>query len=218
MVLLAGAFFPLQAAAAGAGIVAADLGDLFHRLLLHAAVAGAGLAGDLGHPLALNGGGGLHPGDEDAAQRLLLNGGHHLLEHVITLALIFHHGVVLAVCPQADALLEFVHGVDVVHPVFVHHAQHHDALQLAHEGAAQLLLLVIVDRLGLFDQQVGQLLRALAGKLPVGKPQLPVGEEHAAEGRGGLPEALTRHAAFFRHVALHGVLHHRVQHASDGLL
>ena len=54
VILLAGTLLPLQAAAAGAGVVAADLLAFLHRLLLDGAVAAAGLAGDLGHPLPLD--------------------------------------------------------------------------------------------------------------------------------------------------------------------
>ena len=57
------------------------------------------------------------------------------LEHLEALALVLHHGVVLAVGPQADALAQLVHGVDVIHPVFVDDAEHHHALQLPHQQA-----------------------------------------------------------------------------------
>ena len=107
-----------------------------HRLLLHRAIA-AGGTGDLGHPLALHGlGVGLHPHDEHAAHRLLLNGRDHLLEHGVALALVLHHRIVLAVSPQADALAQLGHVVQMLHPVLVHHPEHHDPLQLAHQGRA----------------------------------------------------------------------------------
>ena len=41
----------------------------------------------------------------------------HLLEHLEALALVLHHRVGLAVGPQADALAQLGHGVDVIHPV-----------------------------------------------------------------------------------------------------
>jgi len=56
VVLFTRTLLPLLAAAAGAGVVAADF-DPFadYGGLLYAAVAAAGFAGDLGHPLALHG-------------------------------------------------------------------------------------------------------------------------------------------------------------------
>ena len=41
---------------------------------------------------------------------------------------------------SVDANNVYHHGVDVVHPVLVHHPEHHDPLQLPHELVAQLLL------------------------------------------------------------------------------
>src|SRR5699024_1153559 len=56
MIFLASTFRPLEAAAAGTGVVAADLDALVDGgLLLDGAVAATGGAGDLGHPLALHG-------------------------------------------------------------------------------------------------------------------------------------------------------------------
>ena len=49
----------------------------------------------------------------------------HGLEHVEALALILDDGVGLRVGAQADALPQIVHGVDVIHPVLVDHAQRH---------------------------------------------------------------------------------------------
>ncbi len=43
----------------------------------------------------------LHSGDEDPAHGLLLDGGDHGLEHVVTFTLVLHHGIGLAVCAQA---------------------------------------------------------------------------------------------------------------------
>ena len=54
MILGAGALLPLQAAAAGAGVVAADLDDPLHGLLADDVLAAAGLGGDLGHALPLD--------------------------------------------------------------------------------------------------------------------------------------------------------------------
>ena len=113
------------------------------------------------------------------------------LEHVEALPLVLHHGVVLAVGPQADALAQLVHGVDVVHPVLVHHPQHDHPLQLPHRaGVAELLLpWRRRRRLALLEQQVGQLLGASvpasssSGEIaarPGGKNSVPDSVSHSS--------------------------------------
>ena len=77
IVAFAAAVLVLLAGAAGAGIVAADLDGLFHRLTGNGAVAPGGLRSDLGHTLALDVGG-LNPGGDDAADGLFLDGLDHL--------------------------------------------------------------------------------------------------------------------------------------------
>ena len=57
----------------------------------------------------------------------------------------------LAVGPQVDALFQIVHGIDVIHPVFVHHPQHDDPLQLTHDVLAILGFLLFV---GLHSQLI----------------------------------------------------------------
>ena len=128
----------LLAAAAGTGIVASDLLDLA-RLLLDRSVARSGSDDALGHALALDLGLRLDAGGEDAAHRLVLDGVDHILKHGQGLLLVDVHGVLVAVGLQADALTQLGHGVDVIHPVFVHHAQHHHALQLTHDGGGESL-------------------------------------------------------------------------------
>ena len=60
----------------------------------------------------------------------------HGLEHIKALLLIGIDGFDGAVAPQADAPLQFAHGVDMIHPVFVHHPEHDDPLQLPHQRQA----------------------------------------------------------------------------------
>lgn len=122
VILLAGTLLPLLTAAAGTGIVAADLHGLFHGLLFRrGATAAHVLHGGLGDPLPLDLFVLLQPDGVQAADRLILDGGDHFLEHFQRFPLVDVHGVVVAVALGPDALLQIVHGVDMIHPVFVYH-------------------------------------------------------------------------------------------------
>ena len=90
------ALFIFLPAAAGAGIVAADLLDLA-GLLFHRAVAGGGGDDAVGHALALDLALGLDAGGEDAAHRVALNGGDHVLKHREGFLLVDVDGLVVAV-------------------------------------------------------------------------------------------------------------------------
>ena len=137
VILLAGALLPLQPAAAGTGIVAADLHGLFHGLLFRrGAVAAHVLHGGLGDPLPLDLFVLLQPDGVQPADGLILNGRDHFLKHIQGFPLVDVHGVVVAVALEPDALLQIVHGVDMIHPVFVYHPEHDDTLQLPHDGRA----------------------------------------------------------------------------------
>ena len=91
-----------------------------------------------------------------AADGLLADGVDHAVEHREALALIRHDRIGLPVGAQADALLQVLHGVDVVHPVLVDDAQQDDALDLAHALRAELLL---ARGIGLAEERIELLLR-----------------------------------------------------------
>ena len=114
------AFFIFFAAAAGAGIIASYLlrGGFAHRPGRVGAVGGGG--GGLGHllPLGLLLGADLHRQHQMGG--ILPDGGDHLVEHVETLDAVHHHGILLPVGPQMDALAQLIHVVDVIHPVAIH--------------------------------------------------------------------------------------------------
>ena len=65
-------------------------------------------------------------------------------EHVEALALVLDQRVALGVRPQADALLEVVHLVEVLAPLAVDHREQHLPLQLAQRLGAELLLAPVV--------------------------------------------------------------------------
>ena len=65
---------------------------------------------------------------------------HHRPEHLVALALPLGQRVLLAHRPEVDALLEVVHLLEVLAPALVDDAQHHLALDLAHDPLAELLL------------------------------------------------------------------------------
>ena len=103
-----GALFPLQAAAAGAGVVAADL-DHPHRLSLGGtldtggAVAGRkALARGAGHLLPAGSSASLaHLDGKQHLDAGLPDGVHHLIERIKTLDPVFYHRVFLAIARSA---------------------------------------------------------------------------------------------------------------------
>ena len=78
------------------------------------------------------------------ARGVLLELEHHLLEHLEGLFFVCDQGVLLGVAAQADALLEVVHGEEVVLPEAVEDGEHDDAFVVAHGGSAEDLLLEVV--------------------------------------------------------------------------
>ncbi len=63
---------------------------------------------------------------------------HHGGEQVETLALVLDQRLLLGERPQADALAQVVHLVEVLTPLAVEHGQQHPALELAHDLGAEL--------------------------------------------------------------------------------
>ncbi len=125
---------------------------------------------------------------EQVADGLLLDALHHGVEHVEALALVLHQRVLLGHRPQADALLEVVHLVEVLAPLAVEHREDDASLQLTHdvgaEGVLALLVLlvdVVLDRLG---DEVGGHARQVSGRLL----QLLDGDLHRVELLEGAPQ------------------------------
>ncbi len=80
---------------------------------------------------------------------ILLDAPDHLLEHIEAFPLVFNNRILLPVCPKAYAILELVHGIDMVHPLLVHNPQEHPAFQLPNNLFAELGFLLIIDLMGL---------------------------------------------------------------------
>ena len=96
----------------------------------------------------------------------------------------------LGVGPEADALAQVLHGVDVVHPVLVHHPQHDDPLQLPHDGRRDFLFLCGVDLHGLIGEHLDKRLGGGALDLLGGKLESILGEEGPLQGAHHGPAAV----------------------------
>ena len=176
------ALLVFQAAAAGARIIGADLvGRGADGRFLDGALVAAGGAGLLGHLFPFDFLVGAHLNQEQPANGLLSDGLNHCLEHLVAFLFIGHHRVMLAVSPQADALLQIVHGIDVVHPVFVYHPQHDDPLQLPHQRLAVHGFLLGIDLFSKFLHQTGGFLGVLTQQLILAGFQHASGPVHAIE-------------------------------------
>ena len=129
MVLGALAVLPLQARAAGAGIIWIDLlGRALDRFLLGRIIAVR--ARDLGGRLALHLL--LTAQVQQSPDRVFLYRGGHVVEHVIARHLVLNQRISLAISLQADALTQLLHVVDVIHPMPVDDLQQDHALYLTH--------------------------------------------------------------------------------------
>ena len=93
----------------------------------------------------------------------------HADEHVVALALVLDQRVALRHRPQADALLEVVHLVEVLAPLAVDDVEQHVALQLAHGARAgerlDLGFPLGVSLFGVGDQRLAAALRGSARRL-----------------------------------------------------
>src|SRR5450432_4585120 len=92
------------------------------------------------------------------ANRFIFDPVHHGGENLVGFLLIFDQRVLLAVGPVADALLELVHGQQVVFPLVVDHLQHDDALGLAHDVGAHQILFLLIPLLETLANKIGHLL------------------------------------------------------------
>src|SRR6266536_3619111 len=88
---------------------------------------------------------------EQAADRFFLDARHHLAEHVEALALVFHQRVALRPRPQADAVTQVVHLVQVLTPLAVQHRQDHAALKLPHHLRRQFRFAAVVRGLRVLE-------------------------------------------------------------------
>ena len=187
VVLGAGTLLPFKAAAAGAGVVAADLDDadglaLGGTLGTGCAVAGhEALTGGLGHLLPLRGRS-ARTAHLDGQQHLdagLADGIDHLVEHVKALDAVLNDGVFLAVAAQRDALTQLVHVVNMVHPLAVYTLEQADAFQLPHQLRAVALFLVVQDVHPAVVQQIGDALDREAVVIRDGIVEVGVGRQPA---------------------------------------
>src|SRR5512143_214836 len=120
---------------------------------------------------------------EEVAHAVLLDPVEHGLEHLEALFLVLDERVLLAVAPQADALLEMVHLEQVVLPLRVDDLQQDHPLELAHERS-ELPLLGLVRGVEPLDQGRPQLV--VDDRVPVD----PEGVDIDAElGQDGLAQA-----------------------------
>ena len=96
---------------------------------------------------------------EQGPGRLFLDAVHHGVEHVETLALVFHQRVALRHGAQADALAQVVHLVQVLAPLAVQDGQHDLALQHPHDVGRQFFLAARVGLMRVLGDDLGDEVR-----------------------------------------------------------
>ena len=170
----------------GAGVVAAGLLDLTDGLFLLrlAAYVGGLVPGDA---LALHGLLARDAHYEEPAHRLLAYAAYHGFEHLEALVLVGVDGLRRAVAAQVYAAAQLGHGVEVVHPVLVDHAQHHDALDLAHERRAvgrraEGGLFLLIEGEGALEDHFAELIRGERGEAVLREAYVARREEKPPEG------------------------------------
>ncbi|PSK61598.1 hypothetical protein B0E53_06501 [Micromonospora sp. MH33] len=155
----------------------------------------------------------LHLQVVEEADRLLLDAVHHGGEHVEALALVLDDRVALGVRPQADALLEVVHLVEVLAPLAVDHLEQDHPLQLADGFLAELLLAPVVRGVRVLLEAGEQEVLVEAGPGAHLLLQLLDGDAHRVELLEAGPELLEVPVLG---VALAGGAHHvRADHVVD---
>ena len=85
------------------------------------------------------------------ARGIFLEAEHHRLEHLEGLLLVGDERVLLGVAAQADAFLQVIHLKQVVLPEAVEHAEHDNALVVAHLLRAEDFLLYVVTLAQFFE-------------------------------------------------------------------
>src|SRR5258708_5740223 len=108
----------------------------------------------------------LHLKVEQAADRLLLDALHHGAEHVVTLALVLHQRVALAVAAQRYALTQVVHLIEVLAPLAVEDGEDDPPLQLTHHLGGQLCFPPLVGSQGVLLHHLGDQVGRQAGPPP----------------------------------------------------
>ena len=89
---------------------------------------------------------------------VLLELQHHRLEHLEGLLLVRDERVLLRVAAKADSFLEVVHCEQVIFPEPVEDREHDDALVVAHGLWAEDLLLEVVARTELLEDDLAELM------------------------------------------------------------
>ncbi len=115
---------------------------------------------------------------EEVADGVFLEAEHHAFEHLEGLLLVGDEGVLLGVAAKADALLEVVHGEEVILPETVEDGEHDDALVVAHGGSAEDLLLDVVAGAEFFEDGFAELVAVELSGVDLG---LEVGAEEVVE-------------------------------------
>ena len=143
---------------------------------------------------------------QDGTQVVLVHGVDEHLERAVGLGLVLDQRVALAKAAQADAGLEVVHLLQIVHPTGIDDAQHDLGVELAHQVLAQALGLHVVALLNIVQNIGRQGLKVLVGEL--GRIDM-AGELHDPLAQA-LQIALALVAvlgAELLHAAVHGVVH-----------
>src|SRR6185437_10608323 len=105
---------------------------------------------------------------EEVPDRLFLNAVHHGVEHVVALPLVLDQRVALRHRPQADALAEVVHLVQVLAPLAVEDRQDDAPLDLAHDLRREFGLTAVVGFLRVLLHHLGEQVRGQAALLAPG--------------------------------------------------
>ena len=138
----------------------------------------------------------LHLDVEQEADRLLLEPVEHADEHVVALALVLHQRIALRHGPQADALLEVVHLVEMLAPFAVQHIEQHVALELSHGiRAGDRGDLGFARGIGLFGVRNQQVEEFLAGQFAglaerIGVDQIVMVDTHRVQRPQRTPQLL----------------------------
>ena len=76
---------------------------------------------------------------------ILLDIADHFLKHVEAFFGVGCCRIHLSQCTQADAVLQIIHGLNVIHPAVVHHPQQNHALHFTHPLCTDLCFLLVIE-------------------------------------------------------------------------
>ena len=102
---------------------------------------------------------------EEVARRVFLEAQHHRLEHFEGLFFVSDERVLLRISAEADALLQVVHGEEVILPQPVEHGEHDDTLVIAHRVLAEDLFLDGVACAELLEDRLAELVPVKRGEV-----------------------------------------------------